>query len=227
MIATDFRTTSVGTNEWLRASKKLTIRAYTEAAKSPRSQEPESKTLDEIADVFRRVDETFESSIQTSLDQDIEYLRAPTSSEWSVHATASQKRILRRLFDSGHESVAKRLSNLIDILFEDDDKLAIESMEAVTEFFIANNPKYPGPIIVSDDDGFIGVQWRIPLDQSAVDGGQSSGGILYLKFLSDQQVNYVGTLRSLGSAEALRFNGSASRDEIMNEIEPLKERLDW
>ena len=227
MMAVGHSTTFIGTNEWLQTDKRLKIRVHSDRAVNPQSQETVAKSLEEIQEVIERVARTLVSSTQSYSDQKLEHLYAPHSIEWSSHATRDQERILSRLFNSGHENVARRLSSLIDILFEDGDNLAVESMEAVAKFFIVNGPKYPGPIIVSDDDGLIGVQWRIPLDQLHAEGEGNKGGILYLKFVSDRQVNYVGTFRSPGGTKAIRYNDSTNLEQIMNKIEPFLERLDW
>ena len=226
-MAVGHSTTFIGTNEWLQTVKRFRVAVYSDRMVNPRSQETLAKTPEEIQEVIERADETHVSSTQSSSDQSLGHLFAPHSIEWSDHATREQERILSRLFNSGHEEVARRLSSLIDILSEDDDDLAVESMEAVASFFIKHGPKYPGPIIVSDDDGLIGVQWRIPIDQLPAEGEDNKGGILYLKFISDRQVNLVGALRSQGGAEVDRYNDSTDLRQIMDKIRPFRERLDW
>ena len=100
-------------------------------------------------------------------------------------------------------------------------------MKAVAEFFIENRPKYPGPVIVSDDDGQIGVQWKVKSDQSPDEDEPVRRGLLYLKFYSKERVNCFCTLRSSRSAETFRLDKSVGLDEIMDLIEPFVERLDW
>ena len=150
-----------------------------------------------------------------------EYLLGLFTTGWSEHASESEKYKLDRLYSEGHERIAKRLDILIEILADDDDKLAPESVEAFTDFVLTNRPQYPGPGIFGDDEGHVGIQWRIPSSRSSNDDDLNSGGILYLEFVSPEQVSYFGDV------EDISLEGEASLNEIMKVIEPFTERLDW
>ena len=158
---------------------------------------------------------------ESVFDQACEYLLGLFTSKWSEYASESEKHNLDRLYREGHEKIANRLDLLIEILADDDDKLAPESVEAFTNFVLTNRPQYPGPGIFGDDDGYVGIQWRIPSSRSPNEDDRNSGGILYLEFVSPEQVSYFG------DAEDISLEGEASLNEIMKEIEPFTERLDW
>ena len=155
------------------------------------------------------------------LDQAREYLLGLFTSGWSEYSSESEKYNLDRLYREGHEKIAKRLDLLIEVLADDDDKLAPESVEAFTDFVLKNRPKYPGPGIFGDDDGHVGIQWRIPSSHSPNEDDLNSGGILYLEFVSPEQVSYFG------DAEDISLEGEVGLNEIMKVIEPFTERLDW
>ena len=154
-------------------------------------------------------------------DQAREYLLGLFTSRWSEHASESEKCNLDRLYREGNEEIAKRLNLLIEILADDDDKLASESVEAFTDFVLTNRPQYPGPGIFGDDDGHVGIQWRIPSSRSPNEDDLNRGGILYLEFVSPEQVSYFG------DAEDISLEGEASLNELRKVIEPFTERLDW
>ena len=115
----------------------------------------------------------------------------------------------------------QRLNHLIEIFADDEDKLAPASVEAFADFLLANRPQYPGPGIFGDDDGHVGIQWRIPSSRSPDGDDLNSGGILYLEFVSPEQVSYFG------DAEDISLEGEASLNEIMEIVEPFTKRLEW
>ena len=159
-------------------------------------------------------------------DRAREYLLATFASEWSIYASGYEH-VLNLLFESGHENAAYRLNELIEILADDNDVLVVDSVVAFTRFFLVYRPRYPGPAIVSDDNGNLGIQWKIPLDNPSESGKRSKGGILYLKFYSPSLISFIGTLRSKGGSEVVRLKGEASLESIMETIEPFVNRLDW
>ncbi len=155
------------------------------------------------------------------IDQACEYLLGLFTNKWSEHASESEKHVLDRLYRKGHERAAQRLNHLIEIFADDEDKLAPESVEAFACFFLTNRPQYPGPGIFGDDEGHVGIQWRIPSSRSPDGDDLNSDGILFLEFVSPEQVSYFG------DAEDISLEGEASLNEIMEAIKPFTKRLDW
>ena len=79
MLATDYKTTSISTNEWLKTLGRQTIRAYAEAWTNPRSREAEVNNYEDLENVWKRAGLTLDTSTQTSFDQELEYLLVPYS----------------------------------------------------------------------------------------------------------------------------------------------------
>ena len=69
--------------------------------------------------------------------------------------------------------------------------------------------------------GIVGIQWRIPSSRSPDGDDLNSDGILFLEFVSPEQVSYFG------DAEDISLEGEASLNEIMEAIKPFTKRLDW
>ena len=172
--------------------------------------------------LIRRTDVTISTKDrELIIDQACEYLLDLFTNKWSEHASESEKHVLDRLYRKGHDNAAQRLNHLIEIFADDKDKLAPASVEAFANFVLTNRPQYPGPGIFGDDDGHVGIQWRIPSSRSPDGDDLNSGGILYLEFVSPEQVSYFG------DAEDISLEGEASLNEIMEIVEPFTERLDW
>ena len=147
-------------------------------------------------------------------------------SEWSRYATEREKAILDRLVSRDHGKVADRLNSLIEMFAEDQDveRLVLESIQSVAEFFIQNNP--PHPAIVADYDGTLAVEWRLPLTLPPDDRWQNCDGILCMEFLPSGDIEYFGDARSVGDKQELRISGIATQKAIMKEIDPFLRRLD-
>ena len=54
MMATDYKTNSIGTKDWLKATAQLTIRAYTEDDETPHAQDTEVLALEDFVDALER-----------------------------------------------------------------------------------------------------------------------------------------------------------------------------
>ena len=147
------------------------------------------------------------------------------ASEWSRHATASEKAILDRLVSSDRGKVADRLNDLIEMFAEDPevDRLELKSVQSIADFFIKCNP--PHPAIVADYDGTLAVEWRLPLTRPPDERWQNCDGILCMEFLPSGKIEYFGDARAVGGEEALRIEGVASQKQIMKKIDPFLSRL--
>ena len=147
------------------------------------------------------------------------------ASEWSKYATEKEKAILDRLVSRDHCKVAGRLNSLIEMFAEDPDveRLVLESIQSVAEFFIRNNP--PHPAIVADYDGTLAVEWRLPLTLPPDDRWQNCDGILCMEFLPSGDIEFFGDARAIGDEQELRVAGTATQKEIVKEIDPFLRRL--
>ena len=135
-MTTDYRTNSVGTNDWLQATSQMDYQGFYRKGRSLRTLNDSDDCKTEISKLTSgRQFESLTLSFKTPSVRDLENLFVSSSIEWSIHATEDQERILHRLVDSGQEPVAQRLSNLIDILFEDEDKLALGINESGSRVF--------------------------------------------------------------------------------------------
>ena len=65
-MTSDFETNSVGTNDWLRATARLTIRAYTEEDETPRAQDTEVLSSEDFADTLKRANRSSDPNELTS-----------------------------------------------------------------------------------------------------------------------------------------------------------------
>ena len=146
-------------------------------------------------------------------------------SEWSRHATASERAILDRLVSNDRGKVADRLNDLIEMFAEDPevDRLVLESVQSIADFFIKCNP--PHPAIVADYDGTLAAEWRLPLTRPPDETWQNCDGILCMEFLPSGKIEYFGDARAVGGEEELRIGGVASQKQIMKEIDPFLSRL--
>ncbi len=161
-----------------------------------------------------------------------DYLLGSFDPEWSEHASEREKIVLKKLYREGHEKVAERLNLLIEFLADDGERFSIGSVLAFAIFVLTTRPKYPGPGIFGDDDGHVGIQWRVPSINPSDENDSYSGGILYLEFISPDQVSYFYDVEEDESEEYdLEENdvgeGEVRLDEIMEVIEPITRRLDW
>ena len=147
------------------------------------------------------------------------------ASNWSRYTTEEERVILDRLVSNDHGKVAGRLSSLIEIFALDPDvgRLMLESVQAVADFFIQNNP--PHPAIVADYDGTLAVEWRLPLTLPPDDVWQNCDGILCLEFLPSGEIEYLGDARAVGEKKELKIEGVATQKHIMKEIDPFLRRL--
>ena len=155
-------------------------------------------------------------------DQVRDYLLGSFDPEWSEHASELEKIVLKQLYREGHEKVAKRLSLLIEFLADDGESFSPKSVLAFATFVLTTRPRYPGPGIFGDDEGHVGIQWRIPPITSPNEDDLNSGGILYLEFIARDRVSYFYDVEE-GDVE----EGEVSLSEIMEVIEPFTRRLDW
>lgn len=151
-----------------------------------------------------------------------DYLLGSFEPEWSEHASELEETVLKQLHNEGHEKIAERLNLLIGFLADDGEKFSIKSVLAFAIFVLTTRPQYPGPGIFGDDEGHVGVQWRIPSITSSNEDDFDSGGILYLEFIAPDRVSYFYDVEENDVAE-----GEVSLSEIMEEIEPFTRRLDW
>ena len=99
----------------------------------------------------------------------------------------------------------------------------LESVQAVADFFIQNNP--PHPAIVADYDGTLAVEWRLPLTLPPDDVWKNCDGILCLEFLPSGEIEYLGDARAVGEKKELKTEGVATQKHIMKEIDPFLRRL--
>ena len=159
---------------------------------------------------------------ETQYDQACEYLLALFDPEWSEHASKPEKKVLEFLHREGYGKIAERLNLLIEFLADDGESFSLASVFTFAQFTITNRLQYPGPGIFGDDDGHVGVQWRIPSNSLSNEDDLNNGGILYLEFISPDRVKYFGDVEGIDI-----LDGEASLDEIMNKIEQFTERLDW
>lgn len=148
------------------------------------------------------------------------------TSEWSECATEEEKAILDRLESNKLGKVARRLNSLIEMFDEDPDvdRLVLESIQSVAEFFIRNNP--PHPAIVADYDGTLALEWRLPLTPPPDERWQNCDGILCMEFLPSGDIEFFGDARATGDEQELKVAGIARQKKIMKEIEPFFRRLD-
>ena len=161
-----------------------------------------------------------------------DYLLHSLDPEWSEHASELEKILLKKLYREGHEKVAERLNLLIKFLADDDESFSLESVLAFATFVLTTRPQYPGPGIFGDDEGHVGIQWRVPPNNPSDEDDSYNGGILYLEFISPYRVSYFYDVEEDDSEEYdLEENdmgeGEANLDEIMEVIEPITRRLDW
>ncbi len=159
---------------------------------------------------------------ETFYDEAREYLLDLFDPEWSEHASGFEKHVLKRLHEEGHEKIAERLNLLIEFLAEDGEKFTRESVFTFAVFVLTNRPQYPGPGIFGDDDGHLGIQWRIPSNSLPSEDNSNSGGILYLEFISPDRVSYF-----CDADDSEMKVGEARLSEIMEVIKPITRRLDW
>lgn len=147
------------------------------------------------------------------------------TSVWSGCATEEERAILDRLESNELGKVAGRLNSLIEMFAEDPDveRLVLESIQSVAEFFIRNNP--PHPAIVADYDGTLAVEWRLPLTLPPDDRWQNCDGILCMEFLPSGDIEFFGDARAVGDEQELKVAGTATQKEIVKEIEPFLKRL--
>ena len=66
MMTSDFRTNSAGTNDWLKATAQLTIRAYTGEDETPRAQDTGVLSLEDFADTLMRANRSSDPHVPTS-----------------------------------------------------------------------------------------------------------------------------------------------------------------
>lgn len=147
------------------------------------------------------------------------------ASYWSIDTTEEERAVLDHLVCSDHGTIADRLNRLIEDFAEDPDVegLLLESVQSVAEFFIQNNPPYPA--IAADYDGYLAVEWRLPLTRPPDDRWQTCDGILCMEFLPSGDIEYFGDARAVGSEQEIRIAGVATHKKIMKEIEPFLRRL--
>lgn len=147
------------------------------------------------------------------------------ASDWSRHTTEEEREILDDLVSNDHTKVADRLNSLIAMFDEDPDvdRLVLESIQSVTEFFIRNNP--PHPAIVADYDGTLALEWRLPLTPPPDEKWQNCDGILCMEFLPSGDIEFFGDARAIGDEQELKVAGIARQKEIMREIAPFFRRL--
>ncbi|MDE2724643.1 MAG: hypothetical protein OXI59_14825 [Gemmatimonadota bacterium] len=143
----------------------------------------------------------------------------PAPWQWSTNATVDETIVFTLLAVAGHYRVARRLSDLVDILAEDGDNLSLGSITMLANFVLTHKPRYPGPGIFSDDNGFVSIQWRIPTH--GLTDETNTKGILHLKFISPNQISYFGT------AGNIRLDDETTPDRLIEKIRPLTKRLDW
>ena len=134
------------------------------------------------------------TSIQESeefYDQVYKYLVGPFDPEWSEHASEIEKYFLKILQREGHEKTAERLNRLIEFLADDGESFSPDSVAAFTGFVSLYRPQYPGPGIFGDDNGHVGIQWRIPSSSLPKDDDLDNRGILYLEFISPESYKFL------------------------------------
>lgn len=155
-------------------------------------------------------------------DQVYDYLLSAFDPKWSEQASIRETKILDLLHKEGFEKIAARLDLLIEDLAEDNEVFTWESLLAFAHFVRIERPQYPGPGIFGDDNGHVGIQWRVPPEISPDTTDLNNAGILYLEFISQNRI------RCFGSAEGIEnLNEETTLPELMNTIKEFTERLDW
>ncbi|MDE0068769.1 MAG: hypothetical protein OXO48_03580 [Caldilineaceae bacterium] len=128
---------------------------------------------------------------------------------------------LDRLSLNGHKQAALRLRTLIKDCAEDDEMIRPESIQCLTDFFLRNKPRYPGPGIFCDDNGILSIQWSIPQTIDPNDDKTKRPGLLNLDFISEDQIEYIINVDGTYKEQTVR------QKEIVTIIKPFLDRLDY
>lgn len=146
---------------------------------------------------------------------------AKTKKTYTSHIVSEHETLaLYRLQHHGHRQAAQRLATIIEDYYEDGITIQPESIESFIDFFLTNNPRYPGPGIFCDDNGILSLQWSIPqgINQAAHD--LDPYGLLNLDFVAENQIDCIINVDNVYEKQ------SVSPDEVMTKIKPFLQRLD-
>lgn len=146
------------------------------------------------------------------------------STTWSPYASPDEIAVLSDLAKNGLHEVADRLNELTEVYTKDPDvgSLNLNSFRSVARFFMQN--RNLSPDIVAGWDGHLSVDWRLPPADSR-HKKQVGEGILWLEFLPDGQIEYVGFIKEAFDSPKIELKDVARHDDIISKISPFLKRM--
>ena len=147
--------------------------------------------------------------------------------ESAVIAVDERKVLLDRLAVMGRKDVANRIQQYLDIVDDEPDEppVAIESLRSVVSF-IVQQPKLTPPIVGSDPQGLMELEWHLKDNGDPNSVWGRGNGVVSMKFLGSGKIQYValsGPYRP--DAEREETQGESTKEEIMDSVGVFAHRI--
>ena len=141
--------------------------------------------------------------------------------------TNNQDVLVSFLKENGHRSVADRIERFLALLSEDPDEppIVIESLRSMVGFIVMV-PNLETPIVGSDPEGLMELEWHLP-DNGDPDSFWGRGnGVVSLKFLTSGLVQYVALSGPHQKGiERLRKQGESTRRYLLSSLGEFTPRI--
>ena len=147
--------------------------------------------------------------------------------ESAVISVDERKVLLDRLAGMGRENVADRIQQFLNIVDDEPDEphVAMESLRSVVSF-IAQQPKLAPPIVGSDPQGLMELEWHLKDNGDPNSVWGRGNGVVSMKFLASGKIQYValsGPYRS--GAEREETQGESTKEDMMDSLGMFAHRI--
>jgi hypothetical protein len=129
----------------------------------------------------------------------------------------SESRLVAYLESTGQEDLARQLQAHLDILAKDPEgpSASVESLRSLVTF-LCMSPQLEPPLVISDPDGLMGLEWHI---QEEKNGWAHGKGIVSLIFGRSGFVRYVAlSLPHREGQEHPRAQGESPKEYVLQSL---------
>ena len=130
--------------------------------------------------------------------------------------TDSADELIAHLEAVGLKDVSQELRDHLEVLEKDPDEppVSIESLRSLVEF-VGASPWLAVPLVISDHEGLVGLEWHIQGDEGPADWDYGKG-VVSLIFLRSGIVRYVAlSAPNQEGRERLRAQGETTKGYVL------------
>ena len=196
------------------------------------------RVLNEATSIVSNIASEFDASVKALVRRSIEesavtiaavpvYYTGNEADADATPETNNQDVLVSFLKENGHRSVADRIERFLALLSEDPDEplIVIESLRSMVGFIVMV-PNLETPIVGSDPEGLMELEWHLP-DNGDPDSFWGRGnGVVSLKFLSSGLIQYVALSGPHQKGiERLRKQGESTKKYLLSSLGEFTPRI--